>query len=140
MRPETQLQRSIRQFLELRGFRSVAVPNGATLSGDGRQRAIQMANLKRDGLCPGFPDFLVYGPDKRMGHIEVKCEGAYQQPTQKAVQTWLTEWGHLYAVCRSLDDVEETLARWGWITPLRGPDGAKLRPVPPFISDDAEAA
>lgn len=140
MRPETQLQRAIRQFLELRGFRSVAVPNGATLRGDKTERAIQMANLKRDGLCPGFPDLLVYGPQSRMGHIEVKCEGQYQQPTQKAVQAWLTDWGHLYAVCRSIEDVEETLAAWGWITPLRAPDGAKLRPVPPFIADLGEEA
>lgn len=114
MRAETRLQRTIRELLAKRGYRTVHVPNGATLSGTAQQRARQMANLKRDGLMPGFPDLLVYGPGGRTAHIEVKCEGAYQQPTQKAVQAWMGEWGHLYAVCRSLDDVDETLAKWGW--------------------------
>ena len=114
MRPETQLQRSIRQHLGLKGYTSVHVPNGATLSGDKDARARQMANLKRDGLLPGFPDLLVYAPGGRVGHIEVKCEGGRQTDTQKAVAGLLDGLGHHYAVCRSLADVDETLASWGW--------------------------
>lgn len=114
MRPETRLQRDLRTYLGMQGYRSIAVPNGATLRGDKRDRMIQMANLKLDGLCPGFPDLIVYGPEGRVGHIEVKVEGRYQTPEQKLVQQWLTSWGHLYAVCRSIADVDETLDRWGW--------------------------
>lgn len=114
MRAESRLQRDIRTELALMGFRSVAVPNGATLSGDARARAIQMANLKRDGLCVGFPDLIVYGPDGKQGHIEVKVEGGRQSDNQKACQAWLTEWGHAYAVCRSIADVRETIEEWGW--------------------------
>lgn len=115
MRPETLLQRTIRARLAAYGFESVHVPNGAVLGGERERRARQMASLKRDGLRVGFPDLLVYGPQGRMGHIEVKCEGNYQTPAQKAVAAWLGEWGHLYAVCRSQEDVDETLTKWGWL-------------------------
>lgn len=115
MRPETRLQRDMRKYLALKGLRSVAVPNGATLRGDAKERAIQMANLKRDGLTPGFPDLIVYGKNGRIGHIEIKVEGNYQTASQKECERWLTEFGQNVAVCRSLADIDETLARWGWL-------------------------
>ncbi|MEO8466267.1 MAG: hypothetical protein ABI640_13065 [Gammaproteobacteria bacterium] len=37
----------------------IAIPNGAHLAGDERQRAMQMARLKRIGLKPGVADLLV---------------------------------------------------------------------------------
>lgn len=114
MREETRLQREIRKHIAWRGFRSVACSNGAVLAGDARARAIQMNVLKSAGLTPGFPDLVVYGPGARIGHIEVKLEGEKQEPKQIEVEGWLTELGHKYAVCRSLADVDETLARWGW--------------------------
>lgn len=114
MRAETRLQRDIRHYLAMHGLRSVHVPNGATLGGDAKKRAIQMANLKRDGLCVGFPDLIVFGPE-RIGFIEVKLEGEYATDTQMEVEQWLAEWGHKYAVCRSLLDVKETLHEWGWM-------------------------
>ena len=114
MRPETALQRQLRTYLAAKGYRTVAVPNGATLRGDGIERAIQMASLKRDGLCVGFPDLIVFGRG-RVGFIEVKVEGQKQRDTQIEVEGWLRAWGHKVAVCRSLADVEETLAEWGWI-------------------------
>ena len=115
MRAETVLQRAIRDRLALRGFVSVHVPNGAVLRGDKLQRAKQMASLKRDGLMPGFPDLLVYGSQGRIGHVEVKTKGSYQQPSQKDCQRWLEQLGHRYAVCRSQEDVDETLREWGWL-------------------------
>lgn len=115
MRPETRLQRDMRKYLALKGLRSVAVPNGATLRGDKKERSIQMANLKRDGLTPGFPDLIVYGKNGRIGHIEIKVEGNYQTASQKECERWLTEFGQNVAVCRSLPDIDETLARWGWL-------------------------
>ena len=114
MRPETALQRSIRARLALRGFDSVAVPNGAVLRGDRLDRAKQMASLKRDGLLPGFPDLIVFADGGRIGFIEVKCEGKYQQDTQKRCQAWLEGLGHKYAVCCSQEDVDETLRKWEW--------------------------
>lgn len=113
MRGESKIQRTIRHYLALKGYRSVHVPNGSVLRGDKLTRAKQMRNLKSDGLTPGFPDLIVYGPG-RIGHIEVKQEGEFATDTQMEVEQWLSEWGHPYAVCRSLEDVDETLRRWGW--------------------------
>lgn len=114
MRGETRLQREIRKHLAFRGFRSVACSNGAVLAGNAKQRAIQMNVLKSAGLTPGYPDLIVYGPDGRVGHIEVKLEGETLEPKQVEVHAWLTEWGQRVAVCRSLVDVDETLCAWGW--------------------------
>lgn len=113
--PESTLQRHLRRWLALRGFIAVHVPNGASLAGDARQRAIQMANLKRDGLVPGFPDLLVYGREGRMAHVEVKAEGGRQQDTQRECQQWLEGHGQRYAIWRSIDDAEASLRSWGWI-------------------------
>lgn len=114
MRAETKLQRNLRTMFAHRGFRTVAVPNGATLRGDKTERAIQMANLKRDGLCVGFPDLIVFADGGRVGFVEVKCEGEKLRDTQVEVQGWLTSLGHKHAVCRSPADVDETLTAWGW--------------------------
>jgi hypothetical protein len=114
--PESLLQRQIRDWLAIRGFDSVHTPNGAVLAGDARKRAIQMANLKRDGFRPGFPDLLVYGSEGRIGHIEVKAPGGTMQATQRQCQEWLASIGHRYAVCRSVEDVDAALIAWGWLT------------------------
>lgn len=112
--PESRAQREILKHLRTKGFFPVHVPNGSKLAGTPDQRARAGARLKADGMVPGFPDLLVYAPDGRMGHIEVKAEGAYQQQTQKDCQARLADMGHLYAVCRSIADVDETLAEWGF--------------------------
>lgn len=114
MRPETALQREIRAHLEKLGLKVVHVANGVTLAGGPKQRAIQMNSLKADGLCVGFPDLVVYGTGRKIGHIEVKLEGEKQTPTQVDCEGWLKAMGHSYAVCRSVADVEDTLIAWGW--------------------------
>ena len=113
MRAETALQRLIRKHIAWRGYRSVHVPNGAVLAGGPKERAIQMNSLKSAGLCVGFPDLIVFGPE-RIGFVEVKLEGEKQSETQVEVEGWLTALGHKYAVCRSLADVDETFSKWGW--------------------------
>lgn len=115
MRVETRLQIDMLAHLAKLGFWGVHVPNGTVLAGDGRQRAIQMNALKRSGLRPGFPDLIVYGPDGKIGHIEVKREGEMATDTQMEIEHRLTGWGQLYAVCRSLLDVDDTLKGWGWL-------------------------
>lgn len=115
MRPETALQRAIKRHLEAKGFRIVASANGAQLAGTPRQRAMQMNSLKASGLCVGFPDITIYADGGRVGHIEVKLEGEKQSDTQREVEEWLGVFGHDYAVCRSIADVDETLTNWGWL-------------------------
>lgn len=114
MRVETRVQIDILAELDRLGFWGVHVPNGTVLAGDGRQRAIQMNALKRAGLRIGFPDLIVYGP-LGVGHIEVKKEGEMASDTQMEVEDKLTGWGQRYAVCRSVQDVVDTLKGWGWL-------------------------
>lgn len=114
MRAETILQREVRLVLAAGGYRSVACSNGAVLAGGPKQRAIQMNTLKAAGLTPGYPDLIVYGSGGRIGHIEVKLEGEPLEPKQVEVHSWLKNWGFNVAVCRSVEDVPEILAGWGW--------------------------
>ena len=115
MRPESALQRLIRQYIAAAGFHSVAVPNGAVLRGDKVQKAIQWRALEKDGAMPGFPDLLVYGRNGRIGHIEVKTPRGTVQDNQKRAREWLEGLGHNYAVCRSVDDVVAAFRKWGWV-------------------------
>ena len=115
MRPETALQRAIKRHLEAKGFRIVASANGAQLAGTPKQRAMQMNSLKASGLCVGFPDLTIYADGGRIGHLEIKIEGEKQSDRQLEVAEWLGNMGHHYAVCRSIADVDETLAEWGWV-------------------------
>ncbi len=115
MRPESIVQRAVRTQFKALGFDSVHVPNGSVLAGDKIRRARQMNALKSDGLMPGFPDLIVFASGGRVGFVEVKQEGSYQQPSQKACQAWLEILGHKYAVCRSAQDAADTLKEWGWI-------------------------
>lgn len=128
MRPETALQRQIRQYIAAVGFHSVHVPNGAVLSGGPEQRARQMNSLKRDGLMPGFPDLLVYGKGQRIGHIEVKTPKGKIENSQILARDWLEGLGHKYAVCRSVDDAREALQDWGWLAPCGQKDAAHCWP------------
>jgi hypothetical protein len=114
MRPETILQRDLLRHIRMSGFIAVHVPNGATLRGDQKARAIQMRNLKLDGFCVGFPDLIIYASGGRVGHIEVKTGDGKQNDNQEVTQGWLEGLGHNYAVCRSRADVDEAFAAWGW--------------------------
>jgi hypothetical protein len=126
--PEHRLQVQIVDYLRLRGFWPVHIPNGGKLPGTAAQRARTGWLLKSSGLHAGFPDLLVIGSNARVGFIEVKAEGAYQSPAQRESEQQLGNFGHRYAICRSLEDVEDTLVGWGWVTPLEH-GGDKLRPV-----------
>ena len=112
---ERAIQRAIRQYLASVGLISAHVPNGASLAGNPKRRAMQMNNLKGDGLTPGFPDLIVMGTDSRVGFMEVKAEGGKQNENQLNVQSWMDRDGHKYAVVRSVDDAKETLQEWRWI-------------------------
>lgn len=113
MRPETALQIDILAELRRHGVEPVAVPNGAVLAGDARQRAIQMNSLKKQGLKVGFPDLVALMPFGRVGFIEVKCAGEQLTDKQAAVHDYLIALGHRVVVCRSVADVRETMAAWG---------------------------
>ena len=115
MRPETALQIAIMAEMRAHGIKPVHVPNGAVLAGDAKARAIQSNSLKRAGAVWGFPDLLAIAPKGQIGFIEVKCEGQPLAENQKDVHEWLIVLGHKAAVCRSVEDVRDTLKLWGFV-------------------------
>ena len=113
--PESHIQQAIVKYLRSKGYLVAHVPNGSKMPGTKQQKMQRGARLKREGLLAGFPDLLIYGSGGRVGHIEVKAEGSYQQPNQKEVQAMLESLGQSYVVCRSIADIEEVLTEtWGW--------------------------
>lgn len=99
---ERQVQRSILAMVG-RHFPAVFVahvPNGAHLSGNERQRSMQMGALKGDGLKNGFPDLVLYW---NHGHalIEVKRPGGKVSDKQAELHELLAGMGYAPAICTS---------------------------------------
>lgn len=111
---EAGVQRMIRAYLAARGIESVHVPNGAVLAGDSKARGQQMNALKGQGLKLGFPDLIAFAPKGQIGFIEVKSNSGRVSDDQKACHEWLICLGHKVSVCRSIEDVQDTLTEWGW--------------------------
>lgn len=81
---------------------------------NGGKRAIAVARkMKRMGTLRGVPDLQFLLPGKPAHFIELKAEGGYQSPEQKGFQILAEERGCKYAVCRSVEDVQQTLQEWG---------------------------
>lgn len=80
----------------------------------GKGIAIEIANAKRKGMVPGFPDLIVL-PYSRVGPLffEVKAKGNYADPNQKKIHKEMQDLGYNVAVVRSVDDVRECLIKWG---------------------------
>jgi hypothetical protein len=68
---------------------------------------------KRMGRRAGVPDFTFIGPDGRTAFIELKADGGRQTESQAVFEESARKDGALYAVCRSLPEVEGTLKGWG---------------------------
>lgn len=84
-----------------------AIPNGSVLAGDKKQRAIQMARLKREGVLPGVADlFLMVGRQGRHGlFIEMKRkEGGKLSLAQKNFLTAAQNQGYQAVVCAGADE------------------------------------
>jgi len=108
-RSETSIHMEIEKFLR------VAWPSHLPYShfpAGERRDARTGGKLKRMGLKPGWPDFQFSLPGGRMAFIELKTPIGEPSDEQIEVRLKLIAQGHGYAVCRSLDDVDATLARW----------------------------
>lgn len=70
----------------------------------------------RKGILKGAPDLILWdrinGLPQSMA-IELKAPKGTQSPAQKDFQARFQEKGGLYAVCRSVGEVRDTLIRWG---------------------------
>lgn len=107
--PEYHLTVAVAQYL------NHALPAGALFShfpaGEVRDERTA-AKLKHMGTKPGWPDFVLVLPGGRFGGIELKAPGGYLSPSQRAFQEACEANGALYAVARSLAEVEGILSAW----------------------------
>ena len=107
-RPEDVLQKVVCQYLD-RALPAeawyCAIPNGAVLAGNPRQRGMQMNKLKATGLKVGAPDLMIFH-DGCFYAIELKAGDGKQNANQIAVAERIRTAGGEYYVCRSLEDVE----------------------------------
>lgn len=109
---EHQLQLIVTQYLNLAMPPMIpwsACDHAAKLS------ARQGKARKDRGVKRGLADYRLVIPKGRSAEIELKVKGTYQSPDQKAWQKSVEAIGGLYAVCRSVEEVETVLA--GWLTP-----------------------
>lgn len=111
---EKTIQRDVLAYLAARGVTAIHVPNGSVLAGGPRERAMQVASLKRNGMRKGFPDLILLKPG-RVGFFELKREGSKLSPDQEHWRDCLKALGHDWDVVRSVADAEESLTEWGWL-------------------------
>ena len=104
---ESHIQAQIVEYLALRGIFCHSVPNEG--AGKNKLRTMQMITT---GLRPGVADLVVWLPWGRIGYLEVKTPQGKQSPKQKRFQERCEKNGILYAVVRSVEDVEEILKNW----------------------------
>ncbi|MFD1189726.1 hypothetical protein [Phenylobacterium conjunctum] len=72
----------------------------------------QAAKLKRMGTLPGVADCALQLPKGRMGFIELKVGDNKLDPPQEDFRDACLANGHGWALCRSVEQVEETCIRW----------------------------
>lgn len=71
------------------------------------------ATLKRKGVRAGVPDLSFILPGGRAAFIELKTAKGRQSDAQEDFEAHARSAGALYAVCRSLPEVQGVLAAWG---------------------------
>lgn len=119
-RKEDTIQRAIFQFLCYQYPQAVvfSVPNelaskaGAGLSKHKQATTIRniQGNAKKMGLLPGMADLCMLWGGQFFA-FEVKAKGNYQQANQKDVQAAIERNGGIYAVVRSVVDVQNVMAQ-----------------------------
>lgn len=70
------------------------------------------ARLKAMGLKRGWPDFQFILPNGQAAFVELKTASGELSDDQITVRAMLIESGCGYQVCRSVEQVEDTLSRW----------------------------
>lgn len=110
---EGPVQRSIIKYIETQHPRWMVHHCKNEIKKRGKQFEIEIAKAKRNGMKTGFPDLVVLPSNKPAVFLEVKAEGNYASPAQKAVHADLEALGHRVAVVRGVEDVREVFAAWG---------------------------
>jgi hypothetical protein len=107
---EDQLTFATAEYFALRGWFATHFPAG-------EYRPVRVgAKLKRMGLLPGMPDFLIFSPKPpgRPGTaVELKSPKGTMKPNQKLRRDQLIDAGWLYFVCRDINEVVAVTACLG---------------------------
>lgn len=77
---------------------------------------IRMAKARAMGLVKGSCDFVFVWPDGG-GWIELKTKDGSLTPAQQDFRDWCEMAGSRHAVCRTVEEVTQTLFEWGVLTP-----------------------
>ena len=114
---EQQLQISVVQFIKHALPPEIPqpfhVPNGFLLPGATRQQRDRVGALRKAmGVRPGVADLIFILPTGKMGCIELKADKGRLSPEQEKWLASADAMGCWTAVCRSPEDVEDTLRRW----------------------------
>ena len=82
-----------------------------------RIEAVHVAALRKDGLRPGFPDLILFGPRPlQIGFVEVKREiGNGLSEDQEGWRDDLIAWGFPWAMIRQPEEALDVVRGWGWI-------------------------
>jgi len=105
---EAAIQKSIVAYLES----VLPYPSLVVHVANNPRSKVAGAMQKAMGAKKGFPDLLVFHPKTTVA-IEVKKEGQYTRPEQRAILSQLNDCGIHTAVCRSIEDARETMERAG---------------------------
>lgn len=109
-RDEHHIQAAIMQFLDHAlppSYRAIAIPNG------GKRDKITGAILKREGVKAGAPDFMIVRGGGTVAFFEVKTQAGRLSNSQVEFRDWCGCNSVLYAVVRSIGDVQAALEDWG---------------------------
>lgn len=95
----------------------IMIPNGAVLAGDAKQRAMQMAKMKRTGFRPGVFDYLL--PIPRGGApglwVELKRrKGGVVSDEQHSFAVDMMTLGWIVVVAEGWDDAKRAIESYLW--------------------------
>ena len=119
MKREEPIQKAIVDYLRLQYPRAITHHCRNEINKRGANIARELARAKQLGAVAGFPD-IIFLPGEKVAFFEVKAEGNYASPAQKAVHQAMADLGYFCAVVRSIDDVKEALSEWGISAEIRG--------------------
>jgi hypothetical protein len=106
-RPEELIQRSVVNLLSIYQSRGLLafchVPNG------GRRSKAEAGTFKAMGVRAGVPDLLIWAQGGGHFAIELKAETGRLSPAQADWHATMANLGHRVYVCRSIEDVENSL-------------------------------
>jgi hypothetical protein len=114
--PESELHKTVAKYLDL-----ILYPSTwwTSIGHGNRGKPVRGALWKAQGAKKGVPDILIVY-NGWVYFIELKSESGKLSPEQVKCHETITAAHGRVAVCRSIDDVAESLAEWG----IRTRDGA----------------